>query len=107
MAKSQLSAKQQLWLSHLQSCEASGISMKAYALEHDLNLQTLYYWRKQLKRLGLIEGNSSSRFVKAVCEKERTASGVHIRFANGVTIDVARDFGPAALTELIIAARRL
>ncbi len=107
MTTPRLSEKQQLWLSHLHECEASGTSMKLYAAEHDLNLQTLYYWKKQFKKLGLISGNTPSRFVKAVCEKERAATGIHIRFANGVTIDVARDFDPAALTDLIVAARRL
>lgn len=107
MSKHKLSEKQQVWLSHLQSCIAQKVSMKAYAVEHGLKLQTLYYWKKQFKKLGLVDVNSSSRFVKAVCRKETKATGIHIRFANGVTIDVACDIAPSVLTDLIVAARRL
>lgn len=40
-----LSDRQRAWLNHVEACTAAGISMKAYAEQHGLDLQTFYFWK--------------------------------------------------------------
>ena len=52
-----LEEKKQFWQKHVDQWRESGISQKAYCLEHTLKLATFGYWRK---RLSDCEGNTSS-----------------------------------------------
>ena len=47
-----LSSKQREWLDHVEACAATGGSMKAYADEHGLDLQSFYLWKGRLKKQG-------------------------------------------------------
>ena len=52
----ELTATQRTWLTHVEACAAAGCSMKAYAEEHGLDLQSFYLWKGRLKKLGLVAG---------------------------------------------------
>ena len=54
MARDGLTAKQRFWLENIESCGSSGVSMRAYAAQHGLDLQHFYSWKKQLKALGVL-----------------------------------------------------
>lgn len=34
---------------HIASCKASGITVKAYCLQHNINHSSYYYWQKKLQ----------------------------------------------------------
>jgi hypothetical protein len=57
MEPHELSDKQRFWLGHLQACEDAGISMKAYAERHGLELQQFYFRKGELKKLGIVGGH--------------------------------------------------
>ena len=108
MAKAELTEKQRLWHHHLQACSAAGLSMKDYAEQHGLKLQTFYYWNKYLKRLGVAAPENSACFVKAVRRDPYSDAGkTRISLSNGVSIEVSHDFDTAAMVDLLCAARRL
>ena len=55
-----LTAKQRFWLDHVESCASSGVTMRAYSAQHELDLQHFYYWKKQLKALGVLSSSSEA-----------------------------------------------
>lgn len=59
MAQDWLTEKQRFWLDHIESCLSSGVSMRAYADRHGLDVQRFYGWKNQLKRFGVLSENSN------------------------------------------------
>jgi hypothetical protein len=49
-----LSDKQRIWLKHVEGCALAGVSMRAYADRHGLDVQRFYVWKSQLKQLGVL-----------------------------------------------------
>ena len=87
--------------------------MKAYAESHGLDLQQFYFWKGQLRKLGVIDGVQNRR--KA--EPASTASAAHllnqpedktcIQLANGISIEAPGDCNGDALAALLKLAMRL
>ena len=48
--KAGVTERQQYWLEHLRSCEASGEAIKAYAERHGLSVYALYEARRRQRR---------------------------------------------------------
>ncbi|MEM7621335.1 MAG: hypothetical protein AAF228_12950 [Pseudomonadota bacterium] len=108
MEKVSLTEKQRHWLGHLEACRSAGFSMKAYAEKHGLKLQQLYYWKKYLRQLGVLEVEQKATFVKAVCQNEPLSEKpVSIKLSNGICIEVPCDFDVAVMVDLLCFARRL
>lgn len=66
--------KQRFWLEHLQACDRSGLTMKAYAQANDLRVSTLYTWKKTLRHKGLMASphmDEPPLFHKAVVSDSR------------------------------------
>jgi predicted glutamine amidotransferase len=88
-----LTASQQLWLNHLQRCEAQGQSLSAYAKAEGLDLKALYNWRFRLKKKGILEDFSSAttpalRFQKVVVATEPVRGGeIRFRWPNGRVLE--------------------
>ncbi len=51
---------QRRWLEHLETWEASGGTLRAYATEHDLSISGLYTARRELTRRGAWKGKRPS-----------------------------------------------
>jgi len=49
----ELTERQQYWLDHIQACEESGDTTKAYAEVHGLSVSMMYSWRKELTMRGV------------------------------------------------------
>jgi len=107
MSRRKLTDKQRSWLEHVEACEVSGGSMKAYAETHGLDLQQFYLWKGRLKKLGLIKEASRNLSMEPVRINSSVCLGASIRLANGIRIEVPADFDPAPMTELLRAAMRL
>ncbi len=113
MDERMLSDKQRGWLSHVEACELTGGSMKAYSDRHGLNLQQFYFWKGRLKTLGVIDGKPGChaaepvRLVSPVKLSAKMEGKTCIQLANGVSIEAPGDFDVDALAALLAAAKRL
>ncbi len=83
-----LTAHQRTWLERIRSCEASGMTMSAYAAEHGWDARTMYGARKVLKRKGVLSGGDHQvRFQRArIVSAEGREMSWRIELPNGVTV---------------------
>jgi hypothetical protein len=113
MDEGMLSDKQRGWLCHVEACELTGGSMKAYAEQHALDLQSFYFWKGRLKKLGIIDAGPERRLLDRVRVQPAVPSSAAgpgktcIQLANGVSIEAPGDFDVDALAALLAAAMRL
>jgi transposase-like protein len=49
---------QQYWSKHIAAIRSEGISVSAYARQHDLALATLYYWQRRLRLATTVRATS-------------------------------------------------
>jgi hypothetical protein len=116
MDQSALSERQQFWRSHVEACELSGVSMKAYGERHGLKLASFYCWKGQLKKLGVLgqdkSGTRSSAAslvpVEVVPQSEPgsrpTLTATRIALASGIVIEAPSGLDADALCDLLRAA---
>ncbi len=104
-----LCKKQQVWLGHVEACGDARVSMKAYAETHGHDLQQFYFWKGQLKRLGIIDAGQNARdVVPASTASAQPLDGkIHIQLAKGVSFVVPGIFDADALSALLKLAVRL
>jgi hypothetical protein len=113
MDERMLSDKQRGWLCHIEACELASVSMKAYAEQHALDLQSFYLWKGRLKKLGVIDTAPERRSLDpvrvhpAVPILVKVPGKTCIQLANGVSIEAPSDFDVASLSELLAVAMRL
>lgn len=110
MVDRELTDTQRIWLTHAEACAAGGGSMKAYAEEHGLDLQSFYLWKGRLKKLGLVAGRPDQAMrrlqafpIGAPSHDRRT----RIELANGITIEAPHDIDGDALCMVLRAALAL
>ena len=106
-----LNDKQRAWLHHVETCAAEGISMKAYAEQHGLDLQNFYFWKGRLRKFGLVDPAPPPASIEPVCimpaGAPRNAGKACIQLSNGVNIECPGDVDATALAALLNAAMRL
>ena len=106
----ELTDAQRIWLTHVEVCAAAGGSMKAYAEEHGLDLQSLYLWKGRLKKLGLVAGRPDQatprlQFVPLGAPAHRLHDRrTRIELTNGITIEAPHDIDGDALCMVLRAA---
>ena len=81
-----LTERQQYWLNHIRACEASGKSIADYAVEHDINAQTMYAGKKMLVKKGILPRAHSNRFQRAQLSSIAVNHDWRIHLPNGVTV---------------------
>ena len=105
------SEKQRIWLNHVEACAAAGVSMKAYAEQHGLDLQNFYFWKGRLRKLGLTDPAPAQESIEAArimpVSAPRNAGKACIQLSNGVSIECPGDVDATALAALLSAAMRL
>jgi hypothetical protein len=110
MADIALTPIQQFWLEHVKACEAAGVSMKSYAEERGLKLQSFYCWKGQLKKRGVLgEGRPRSLTASLVPvdvtpRPEPALALTRITLASGIVIEAPSSLGADALCDLLRAA---
>ena len=125
MAGRELTYKQRTWLVHVEDCAASGVSMRAYADRHGLDVQRFYVWKSQLKQLGVLANDLAmpnaideppppalSPLIRAKIvsrpsvedQRQSTLWAARVTLANGIAIDVPPGVAPEALGRLIASA---
>lgn len=97
-----LSKRQRYWLEHLRRCRAEAGTIKGYAETHRLSLPSLYFWKRKLTAMGLLEsaGPDLGRFQRLELTTPSRATVCRIQFPNGLTVEW---FGPGgeALTSVL------
>jgi len=95
---------------HVDACASAGCSMKAYAEEHGLDLQSFYLWKGRLKKLGLVAGRSEQgtprlQVLPLGAPMHRSHDRrTRIELANGITIEAPHDIDGDALCTLLRSA---
>ena len=111
--KDTLTERQRYWLGHLDACERSGQTSKAYAREHGLSVSMMYSWRKKLSAQGRLARSRGSveRAVVSFDRIEVVESGAPVAWRivlpNGIEIGCTGTVDASALTAVLGAAHRL
>ena len=106
-----LTERQRYWLEHLEACERSGETTKAYAKAHGLSPSMMYSWRKELtirgvwsRRCGMSRPSTFDR-VEVVGEASPLLSTWRIVLPNGVQIGFSGIVDEAGLAAVLGAAK--
>ena len=111
-AKARLTPGQRRWLGHLRAAERSGETIKEYASQRGLSVQSLYQASKRLRVLGVIEPRvrrrrepAESPFVKVEPTAPRREPGLawRIRLPNGLVFESSAPLANADLVSLLAA----
>jgi hypothetical protein len=99
----QLTAHQRTWLERIQACEASGMTMSAYAAEHDLDARTMYGARKVLKRKGVLPGGDQPvRLQRArIASADGRDLSWRIELPNGVAVSFSGSADAGSLSAVL------
>ncbi len=111
-AEARLTPGQRQWLRHLRTAERSGGTIKEYASQRGLSVQSLYQAGRRLRRLGVIEPRlqrrretAKSPFVKVEPPAPRREAGLawRIRLPNGLVFESSVPLAQGALLSLLAA----
>jgi hypothetical protein len=102
-----LTAHQRACLGHIQACEASGMTLSAYAAEKGLAVGPLYGARKVLKRKGLLAVRQPSRFQRVRVAVADTDADWRVALPNGVTVAFSGAVDAGMLSRVLSAAAGL
>lgn len=101
-----LTVQQSDWLEKLRACEASGKSMKAFAVSEGLNIQDLYSWKKILVKKGILPRSRTPRF-QQVQIMDTVGYECRILLPNGVTVILPSGAHDINLENILHSAKRL
>ena len=104
--------RERYWREHLEACDRSGLTTKAYAEAHGLSTSMLYSWRRELADRGVLvkgsKGRQSSDFARIeVIAQEPVSNTWHILLPNGVQLGFSGSVDEATLSSVLSAASRL
>ncbi len=111
-AEARLTPGQRKWLAHLRAAERSGGTIKEYASQRGLSIQSLYQAGKRLRVLGVIEPRvrrrrepAKSPFVKVepTAPRRETGPAWRIRLPNGLVFESSAPLANADLVSLLAA----
>ena len=101
VVEEELSPAQQRWWNHLQRAEKESLSIRAYAAREGLSEQSLYGFRKRLKRRG--SGGVSLPVLPtfATVQVVRSNAECELAFVGGVTLRLEQLPDPAWLIAVL------
>ena len=103
------SPRQRFWLEHLEACRAQDVSLKAYALAHDLSPGALYAAKSDLKRRGALPASTlpvpAPRLLPV--NIARGAPMFRVLLPNGVVVEVPERADGPCCRELLACASAL
>ena len=106
--KQSVTDRQQFWLDHIKTADASAGSLVAYAAAHELQVRDLYQWKTRLNRCGLLPGKARrSSFVPVTTASATAPTTCSITLPNGVRLQFAGNLDATTLGQLLSAASAL
>lgn len=103
-----LTVQQSDWLEKIKACEASGKSMKAFALSEGLAIKDLYAWKKTLVKKGVLPRTRAPRFQRArIIDGGHTGYEYRLLLPNGVTVMLSGGSDELSIMNLLHSAMQL
>jgi hypothetical protein len=116
-----ISDRDQYWLDHQSAQQASGLSAREYASNHDVSLQAFYQARKRMRALGLLARADAGAklirrrravpkpvsFSKVSLSREATGSRFRLELPSGVALEWPGDGIGESLAALLERLARL
>jgi len=99
-----LTERQSYWLKHIRACEASGKSIADYAVDHDINVKTMYAGKKMLVKKGILPRTRSNRFQRAQLPRMAVSHDWRIHLPNGVSVTFSGVVEAQALSTVLNTA---
>ena len=91
--------RRHFWKAHIEQWQTSGLSQRAYCLQHDLILHRFYDWRRRLKAA---DNNRVSFLpVSLAGGASFNQPSVRIHTPNGYTIEIDNQIGSAQIDRLV------
>lgn len=91
------SEREQLWQERVAQWQASGLSQRAYAVEHGFSARQVSYWVRRLTGTQVVPGLLPVRVAPA----RAAASAITLRSEHGWTLSLPGDAQPSWLAELM------
>jgi hypothetical protein len=96
------------WYNHLKAIERNRETAIVYCKRHKLNIQTLYDWRHQFYKTGILSKSkknqiSFQKLTIANPEPEAVKSPVKMHFPNGVIVEMQEGSADSRITALLAA----
>jgi hypothetical protein len=94
----------QFWKNHIEASQKTNLSQTEYCRKNNLKPCRFWYWKKRFKKIAKEE----IRFVPLnIPRKDQVQQITRIITPNGYRIELADDFDPAAIGQLIHTIRDL
>ena len=108
VTEEELSPAQQRWWNHLQRAEKESLSIRAYAAREGLSAQSLYGFKKQLKRRRGGDASMPALPTFATVQVTRSSVSCELAFTAGVTLRLEQLPDPGWLIAVLglISARQ-
>jgi hypothetical protein len=90
--------RQQEWQERVAQWRTSGLSQRAFALEHGFSQKQISYWSRRFSALPPLPGFVPVRVTPAVAP-----AAISLRSANGWTLTLPRDVSASWLAEMMRA----
>jgi len=106
------------WLSHIESCEISGLNQAEYCRQNALKYCVFHYWKRKLRKPSHSSLHSESKAVNFVEVSSSLPIGTSRSFqtapvdffrlwVGGICIEVGNKFEPESLSQLLGCLRAL
>jgi len=99
--------RQRFWLEHLNACREQGLSLKAYARNHNLSVSALYTANSALKRRALSTERTGPAPKLLPVRLAAGPSMIRVLLPNGVVVELAESIDPERVQALLAGARAL
>ena len=89
--------RRKFWETHIEQWQTSGLSQRAYCLQHDLILHRFYDWRRRLKSAD----NSRVSFLPVSLPTSFSKPAVRIHTPSGYTIEIENQLCSTEIDRLV------
>ncbi len=105
--EARLTEHQRKWLGRVQACEASGMSVAAYAAAQGYPVRAMYDAKKVLVKKGVLPRTRRSHFQRVRTEAVTVGCEWRIQLPNGVSVDFSGTVDTGSLTTVLNTVARL
>jgi hypothetical protein len=102
-----LTERQRYWLEQIKACEASGMSVSAYAAEQGFHVGGMYAGKKSLIKKGVLPQSSGARFQRVQAEDVSVDTEWRIQLPSGVSVKFSGNVDGGSLSTVLTTVARL